>query len=50
MIRFVLPVLVTLNVCGALVLPTFWVAKLKLAGMKEAAGPGATELPVRVIV
>ncbi len=49
-VRLALPVLVTVKPSGALVLPTFCLAKAMVDGLSAAAGPGVTDVPVRVTV
>ncbi len=50
MVRLAVPVFVALKYCGALVVPTFWVGKVRLAGWKAIAGPAETAVPVNVMV
>lgn len=45
--RFPTPVFVTVTLCVALVVPTFWLAKMRLVGEKEIAGLGGPEVEVK---
>ena len=47
-VRLALPVLVTVKPSGALVLPTFCFANAMVDVLKVAAGPGVTDVPVKV--
>jgi hypothetical protein len=42
------PVLVSVTIWTALVVPTFWLPNCKLVAVSEAAGPEATAVPERV--
>ena len=42
-----MPVLETVTVCGALVVPVGWLAKVRLVALRLATGTGATPVPLR---
>ena len=50
MVRAALPVLETVTVCAALVVPTVWLAKVRVDGVTVAVVVGATPVPVSVTV
>ena len=47
-VRSALPLLVRVTVCAALVVPTFWLPKLRLLGLRLTAGAGVTPVPLSV--
>src|ERR1051326_102183 len=44
------PVLVTVTACAAVVVPTTVAANVRLAGLAPSTGPGAVPVPVRLTV
>src|SRR2546427_1397287 len=49
MVNVALPVLVSVTVCGALIVPSGWLANVRLTGDRFTAGPVSMALPVRLI-
>jgi hypothetical protein len=50
-VRVALPLFVRVTVCAALVVPTVWLAKVRLVGEKVATGPElVVPVPVRLTV
>ncbi len=49
MVNAALPVLVSVTVCGALIVPSAWLGNVRLIGDSLTAGPVSTALPVRLI-
>lgn len=48
MVMSALPLLVRVTVWAGLVVPTFWLPKLRLLGLKVTAGAGVVPVPLRV--
>ena len=46
MLKAAVPVLVSVTVCAALVVPTFWFPKLTLVGLRLTLGAGVTPVPL----
>ena len=46
MLKAAVPVLVSVTVCAALVVPTFWFPKLTLVGLRLTMGAGVTPVPL----
>ena len=49
-LRAALPELLSVTVCGALVVPCAWLPKVRLTGERPATGPLADPVPVRLTV
>ncbi len=50
MLSAALPVLLSVTICAALIVPTPWLAKVRLVADKLTIGAGAVPVPVKVTV